>query len=144
MAVAEKYGIKEYIHVEGGKNQSECRRYARNSFATLLPCEWNRVNVLYEVMGEGSVVVTNDNHSIDEFIEDERNCLVYEEDHYAQAAEKIITLMNDPEQIKAIRAAAHHTAITKFLSLEKRFGLEAKLVEDAAGGNELTGYPLIL
>jgi len=144
MAIAEEYGIKEYIHVEGGKTQSECRRYARNSFATLLPCEWNRVNVLYEVMGEGSVVITNDNHSIDEFIENGVNCLVYEEDQYAQAADKIIALINDPDRIKGLRTAAYHTAITKFLSLEKRFGLEAKLVEDAARGDKLAGYPLIL
>jgi glycosyltransferase involved in cell wall biosynthesis len=83
----EEYGVADYVHFEGGKSQNECRQYARNSFATLLPCEWNRVNVFYEVMGEGAVVVTNDNHSIDEFIEPDANCLLYEEDNFAQAAE---------------------------------------------------------
>ena len=144
VAAAREYGVEEYLHFEGGKSQKECRRYARNSFATLLPCEWNRVNVFYEVMGEGAVVVTNDNHSIDEFIEDGVNCLVYEEDDFAQAAEKIIGLIQDPQKIESIRAAAHRTARDKFMSLEKRFGLEAQLVVDAAREHDIKQYPLIL
>ena len=142
--VAEEYGVLDFLHFEGGKSQNECRQYARNSFATLLPCEWNRVNIFYEVMGEGSVVVTNDNRSIDEFIEDGVNCLVYEEDNFAQAAEKIIALMNNPERMRVIRAAAHQTAKNKFMSLEKRFGMEVRMVEDAAAGRALDKYPEIL
>lgn len=141
---AEEYGVVNYLHFEGGKSQTECRLYARNSFATLLPCEWNRVNIFYEVMGEGSVVVTNDNHSIDEFIEPDVNCLLYEEDNFAEAAEKIIALMDDPEKMKAIRAAAHQTAKDKFISLEKRFGFEAQLVEEAAMGRDISQYPEVL
>ena len=144
MSIAAEYSVTDYIHFEGGKSQNECRQYARNSFATLLPCEWNRVNIFYEVMGEGSVVVTNDNHSIDEFIEPEVNCLLYGEDNFAEAAEKIIALMDDPEKNKAIRAAAHRTAKEKFMSLEKRFGMEAQLVEDAAMGRDLSQYPEVL
>ncbi len=144
LRAAEEYGVRDYLHFEGGKSQTLCRQYARNAFATLLPCEWNRVNIFYEVMGEGSLVVTNDNHSIDEFIEPDVNCLLYEEDNFAQAAEKIIALMDDPEKRKAIRATAHRTAKEKFLSLEKRFGMEAQLVEDAAAGRDLSRYPAVL
>ena len=144
VAAARAYGVEEYLHFEGGKSQSECRQYARNSFATLLPCEWNRVNVFYEVMGEGSVVVTNDNHSIDEFIEDGVNCLVYEEDNFGQAADKIIALMQDQQKIESIRTSAHRTAKDKFMSLEKRFGLEAQLVIDAANGADLSAYPHVI
>ena len=144
VAAAKEYGVEEYLHFEGGKSQTECRQYARNSFATLLPCEWNRVNVFYEVMGEGAVVVTNDNHSIDEFIEDGVNCLVYEEDNFAQAAEKIISLIQNPQRTELIRAAAHRTAKDKFMSLEKRFGLEAQLVIDAANGADLSVYPQVI
>lgn len=144
VAAAREYGVEEYLHFEGGKSQNECRRYARNSFVTLLPCEWNRVNVFYEVMGEGAVVVTNDNHSIDEFIEDGVNCLVYEEDNFAQAAEKIIALIQNPQKMESIRAAAHRTAMDKFMSLEKRFGLETQLVMDAAKGADLSAYPPVI
>ena len=136
--------VEEYVHVEGNLPQTACREHGRNSLVTLLVGEWNRVNIFYEVMGEGAVVLTNDNHSIDEFIEDGVNCLVYEEDNYAQAAEKIIGLMKDPEKMKAIRAAAYRTATEKFMSLEKRFGLEVRLVEDAAGGRSLDEYPSVL
>lgn len=142
-AVAEN-GVADFVHFEGGKSQNECRQYARNSFATLLPCEWNRVNIFYEVMGEGSLVVTNDNHSIDEFIEPDVNCLLYGEDNFAEAAEKIIALMDDPEKNKAIREAAHRTAKEKFMSLEKRFGMEAQLVEDVAMGRDISQYPNVL
>ena len=141
---AEEYGVVDYLHFEGGKSQNECRQYARNSFATLLPCEWNRVNIFYEVLGEGSVIVTNDNHSIDEFIEPDVNCLLYGEDNFAEAAEKIIALTDDPEKMKALRAAAHQTAKDKLMTLEKRFGLEAQLVEDAARGRDLSQYPEVL
>ena len=141
---ADEYGIRDYVHFEGGKSQKECRLYARNSFATLLPCEWNRVNVFYEVMGEGAVVVTNDNHSIDEFIEGGKNCLVYEEDNFGQAAEKIISLSKDREQTERIRSEAHRTAEERFMSLEKRFGMEADLVEAAADGRDLSRFPSVM
>lgn len=141
---AREYGVSEYIHFMGGKSQKECRLYAKNSFATLLTCEWNRLNIFYEVMGEGTVVLTNNNHSIDEFIEADRNCLVYEEDNFAMAAEKIISLMDDPEKISAIRRAAYQTAASRFMSMERRFGLEVDLVESAAKGLPLNRFPEIL
>lgn len=144
MSLAREYGIEDYVHVEGNLPQKVCRQHGRNSLVTLLVGEWNRVNIFYEVMGEGAVVLTNNNHSIDEFIEDGVNCLVYEEDKYSQAAEKIIALMKDCERMKSIRAAAYRTAIEKFMSLEQRFGLEVCLVEDAALGNNLSKYPSTL
>lgn len=144
LRAADAYGIRDYVHFEGGRSQKECRQYARNSFATLLPCEWNRVNVFYEAMGEGAVVVTNDNHSIDEFIVPGQNCLLYEEDNFAQAAEEIIFLSQDKESINKIRTNAYQTARDKFLSIEKRFGMEADLVEEAAHGGNLDRFPSVL
>lgn len=141
---AEDYGVTDYVHYLGGKSQRECWQYARNSFATILPCEWNRLNIFYEVMGEGALVITNDNHSIDEFIEPDTNCILYEEDNFRQAAEKIIALVDDPERIESIRTAAHQTAVKKFLSVEKRFGLEVQLIEDAAMGRDISQYPKVL
>ena len=141
MDMARQDGISEYIHFEGGKSQKECQEYARNSFVTLLPCEWNRLNIFYEIMGEGAVVVTNDNHSIDDFIEPDRNCLLYDEDDFGQAAEKIISLVNEPAKVKAIRANAYKTARNKFMTLDRRFGMEVQLVEDAAMGRDLNKYP---
>ena len=140
--VIEEYNIEDYVHFVGGQPQSVCRKYARNSLATLLPGEWNRVNIFYEVMGEGSIVVTNNNHSIDEFISDGENCLVY--DTEAEAAEKIIALMNNPAQQAEIRANAHKTAIDKFMTLERRFGMEAQLVIDTAEGKDTSAYPEII
>lgn len=142
MKVAEEYGVTEYLHFEGGKSQNECRQYARNSFATLLPGEWNRVNIFYEVMGEGSVVLTNNNHSIDEFIDDGVNCLVY--DTEAEAAEKLIALWNQPEQAVEMRANARQTALDKFMTLERRFGMEAQLVMDTAEGKDTSAYPDVI
>lgn len=139
MKVADEYGIADYIHFVGGQTQNVCRKYARNSLATLLPGEWNRVNIFYEVMGEGSVVLTNNNHSIDEFISDGKNCLVYDTEE--EAARKLIALIDDKERIRAIRKNAHQTAVDKFMTIEKRFGMEAQLVIDTAMGNDTSSYP---
>jgi len=93
---AAEYGVADYVHMTGNQPQSVCRQYARNALATLLPGEWNRVNIFYEVMGEGCVVLTNNNHSVDEFIDSGNNCLVY--DTEAEAAEQLIALLNDPQR----------------------------------------------
>lgn len=140
----EENAVANYVHFEGGKSQKECRLYARNSCVTLLPCEWNRVNVFYEAMSEGSIVVTNNNHSIDEFIEPDVNCLLYEEDDFGQAAEKIIALADNPNRAETIRTAAYQTAKEKFLSIEKRFGMEVQLIEAAAEGRDISTFPEIL
>lgn len=142
--LAREYGVEDYIHFEGSQPQSVCRLHGRNALATLLVCEWNRVNIFYEVMGEGAVVLTNNNHSIDEFIEDGVNCLVYEEDNYAQAADWVIALLENPERARAIRKEAYRTASEQFMSLEKRFGLEVKLIEDTAAGKNTDAYPPVL
>ena len=141
---AREYGIEDYVHVEGEQPQRICRQFGRNSLATLLVGEWNRVNIFDEVMGEGAVVLTNNNHSIDEFIEDGVNCLVYEENQYGQAAERIIELLNHPEQAEEIRKAAYCTARDRFMSIDKRFGLEVQLIETAAQGNSISQFPSVL
>ena len=140
--VIEEYNIEDYVHFVGGQPQSVCRKYARNSLATLLVSEWNRVNIFYEVMGEGSVVLTNNNHSIDEFVDDNENCLVY--DTEAEAAERLIALINDKEKILRIRRNAHETAIEKFMTVEKRFGMEAQLVLDTAAGKDTSNYQRVI
>jgi glycosyltransferase involved in cell wall biosynthesis len=143
-SMTREYGLENYVHVEGGKKQSICRQYGRNSIATLLVSDLNCGNVFFEVMSEGCVLLTNNSHSLDEFIEDEVNCLVYEQDDYSQAAEKIISLLKEPEKMKDIRSAAYLTAKEKFLSLERRFDLEASLVEAAAKGGDLSQFPPVL
>lgn len=142
MAVADEYGVRDYICITGNQPQSVCRKYARNSLATLLVSEWNRVNIFYEVMGEGSVVLTNNNHSIDEFIDNDENCIVY--DTEAEAAEKLIALMSDKEKIRKLRYNAHETAKAKFMTLEKRFGMEAQLVLDTASGKSTANYQTVI
>lgn len=90
-------------------------------------------------MGEGSVVVTNNNHSIDEFIDNDENCIVY--DTEAEAAERLIALMNDKPKIEKLRRNAYKTATEKFLTIERRFGMEAQLVIDTAAGKDTLNYP---
>ena len=138
---AEEYGVSEYIHFEGGKPQGECHRYARNSFATFQVGEWNRVNILYEEMGQGSLIVTNNNHSVDEYVEDEVNCILY--DTEAEAAERIIALMSEPEKCAMLRRNAHETAKERFLTVNKRFGMEVQLILDTAQGKK-SDFPEVI
>lgn len=141
MKAAEQYQVTDFLHFMGGQSQQTCRLYARNSFATLLPGDWNRVNVFYEAMSEGSVLVTNNNHSLDEFLEPGENCVLYEDGDEAGAAEQMIALIHAPEKAERMRNAAYQTAVERFYSLEKRFGMEVQLIEDAANGKDLSGYP---
>ena len=53
-------------------------------------------------------------------------------------------MLNDPQRAQRIRANAHRTAIEQFLTLEKRFGMEAQLVMDTASGNDTAHYPEII
>ena len=62
----------------------------------------------------------------------------------AEAAELLIALLNDPQRAQRIRANAHRTAIEQFLTLEKRFGMEAQLVIDTAQGKDTSHYPEII
>lgn len=141
MKAAEQYQVADYLHFMGGQSQQTCRQYARNSFATLLPGDWNRVNVFYEAMSEGSVLVTNNNHSLDELLDAGVNCVLYDDGDEAGAAEKLVALIQSPEAAEAMRAAAYQTAAERFFSLEKRFGMEVQLIEDAANGRDISGYP---
>ena len=139
--LAGELSLSDYIHFEGGKPQAQCHEYARNSFATLQVGEWNRVNILYEEMGQGCLIVTNNNHSVDEYLEDGFNCVMYDDE--GEAAERIIELMRDPEKCGELRRNAHLTAKEKFLSLNKRFGMEVQLVLDTAEGKK-PGFPPVI
>lgn len=138
---AQEADLESFIHFTGAVTQEEIRAYARNSFATLLTSDLNMGNVFYEIMSEGSLLLTNDNHSLDEFIVDGQNCVTYEPGNAKQAAEKIIELTQDPERVKAMRAAAYQTACDRFLSIEKRFQTEVDLIEDTAAGRDISKYP---
>lgn len=144
MKAAEQYQVMDYLHFMGGQSQQTCRQYARNSFATMLPGDWNRVNVFYEAMSEGSILVTNNNHSLDEFLEPGDNCILFDDGDEAGAAEQLIALIKAPEEAESMRNAAYQTAVERFYSLEKRFGMEVQLIEDAANGKDLSGYPAII
>ena len=141
MKAAEQYQVADYLHFMGGQSQQTCRQYARNSFATLLPGDWNRVNVFYEAMSEGSILVTNNNHSLDEFLEPGENCVLYDDGDEASAADQLVSLIQSPEAAERMRQAAYQTAVDRFLSLDKRFGMEVQLIEDIADGKDISGYP---
>ena len=141
MKAAEQYQVMDYLHFMGGQSQQTCRQYARNSFATMLPGDWNRVNVFYEAMSEGSILVTNNNHSLDEFLEPGENCVLYDDGDEASAADQLVSLIQSPEAAERMRQAAYQTAVDRFLSLDKRFGMEVQLIEDSADGKDISGYP---
>ena len=51
--------------------------------------------------------------------------------------------MRDPEKCGLLRRNAHLTAKEKFLSLDKRFGMEVQLVLDTAEGKK-SGFPPVI
>lgn len=49
--------------------------------------------------------------------------------------------MNDKPKIEKLRRNAYKTATEKFLTIERRFGMEAQLVIDTAAGKDTLNYP---
>ena len=141
LAWAEEHGLEAYVHFTGFLNQKVCRAYARNSFMTLLTADFNGGNVFYEIMSEGALLLMLRDPSLDRYAENGVNCVVCGKEEYEQAAERILALMDKEDTQAAIRRAAYQTAREKFLSIEKRFGLEADLVEAAARGEDLSRFP---
>lgn len=137
-------GLNDYVHFVGEQSQSMCRKYARNSLATLLPGEWNRVNIFYEAFSEGAVLLTNNNHSLDEFIKKDCNCLLYEENNYSDAAEQLISLKHNTELDRSLRENAYQTAKNRFMSVQERFGKEVELIEACAAGKIIDCFPTVL
>ena len=139
LAEAEKWGVQAHVHFEGRQPQDRAWMYSRHALACLIPNESGLGNVFYENMAQGSMVVASKASTLDEYIENGKNGFqfVSEED----AADHIEQMLNNEEAYWALRKNAFDTALEKFLSIEKRFGMEADLIEDAASGRSLDAYP---
>ena len=58
-----------------------------------------------------------------------------------EAAERLIALVNDRELIEKLRSSAYRTATEKFMTVDRRFGMEAQLIMDTAQGKDTSKYP---
>lgn len=139
LAEAEKWGVQDFIHFEGRQPQDRAWMYSRHALACLIPNESGLGNVFYENMAQGSMVVASRASTLDEYIENGKNGFQFASE--ADAADQIVQMLNNEEAYWALRKNAFETAQDKFLSIEKRFGMEVDLIEDTANGRSLDAYP---
>ena len=139
LAEAEKWGVQDYVHFEGRQPQDRAWMYSRHALACLIPNESGLGNVFYENMAQGSMVVASKASTLDEYIENGKNGFQFASEE--EAADQLEQMLKDEEAYWALRKSAYDTAQEKFLSIEKRFGMEADLIEDAASGCSLDAYP---
>ena len=136
---AKKLGVQDYIHFEGRQPQDRAWLYSRHALACLIPNESGLGNVFYENMAQGSMVVASGTSTLDEYIENGKNGFQFASEK--EAADEIEQMLKNESAYWALRKNAFETARAKFLSIEKRFGMEADLIEDAANRNPLDTYP---
>ena len=139
IATAAAGGITNYIHFAGGQPQERAWEYSRNALASIIPTEAGLGNVFYENMAQGSMLVVAKAPAMDEYIENGLNGFQFTDEK--EAADQIEHMLLDTSKYWNIRKNAYYTAQEKFLSIEKRFGMEAELVETAAKGKSIAEFP---
>ncbi len=139
IAASEAGGITDYIHFAGGQPQERAWEYSRNALASIIPTEAGLGNVFYESMAQGSMLVVAKASAMDDYIENGYNGFQFADEN--EAADQIEHMLQDPATYWNIRENAYKTAQEKFLPIEKRFGMEADLVEAAAKGESIEKYP---
>lgn len=136
---ARKWNVQDYVHIEGRRKQARAWEYSRNALACIISNESGLGNVFYENMAQGSMVVAAKASTLDEYVENGVNGFQFATEE--EAADQIEKMLNDETAYWDLRKRAYDTAQARFLSIEKRFGMEADLIEDAAYGKSLDAYP---
>ena len=136
---AEKWGVQSYVHFEGQQPQDRAWMYSRHALACLMPNESGLVNVFYENLAQGNVIVAAKTSTLDEYIRNGENGFQFETEK--EAADDIKKLLSDKANYWRLRNNAYKTAQEKVLSIEKRFGMEVDLIEDVASGRSIDTYP---
>jgi len=127
--LANKLGLSNYVHYLGTVTQDDLKKYAYHAVANLLLQDvTNLGNVFFETFTVGGVVVGLNDGTLDEFVIDKKNGFLVNDE--SEAAECIINLLHiKSDEIKHVKDSAILCAHEKFLSMDKRFDMEVKLIE---------------
>jgi len=123
-------GLREHVEFLGALPWSENQQYTCSSFCMLSMYEVSNLgNSLIEAMALGSIVVSMNDGSLAEVIQDGENGVLVETPQ--EAAGRIDELLRDPFEASQIRDAALRSARERFPTWETRASWEADLVERA-------------
>ena len=136
---AKKWNVQDYIHIEGRRKQARAWEYSRNALACIISNESGLGNVFYENMAQGSMVVAAKAPTLDDYVESGVNGFQFATEE--EAADQIEKMLNDDAAYWELRKCAYNTAKERFMSIEKRFGMEADLIEDVAESKSIDKYP---
>lgn len=123
-----KYGLQEYVHFTGSIPQEKLKYYAINAVANVLTGDYsNRGNVFFEIFSIGSVVISFDDGSLDEYLINGSSGFLVNNSH--EMAEEVVNLLSIPGLREKISSTALEVAQEKVLSLEDRYDLEVELIK---------------
>lgn len=132
--------LEQYVHFTGGVSQPQMKAYALKAVANILVSDLsNKGNVFFELFSIGSVIISLNDHSLDEFIINDENG--YLQDNEEGISENVIDLINNPGKRMIISQNAKKTADQKVMSIDERFNLEIELIEAYANGLPVGEFP---
>ena len=135
--------LDEFVHFTGGIPQKDMIQYALHSVCCILTSDCsNRGNVFFEVFSVGVPVVTFNDGSLNEYVQDNYNGFL--DANEQEIADSIVKLLCDEVVRRQISENALLTADQKVLSLEKRFKNEVDLILKCAKHENLSDLPHII
>ena len=122
------YGLGPSVRYLGSLPAQVLAPYYRQSIAILAPYEQASLgNVVIEGLAAGGVVVAQDSEALDGVIRDGDNGLRVSSP--AEAAARLVALLEDVDAFRAMRARASASARQTFESWDQRIGREIQLIE---------------
>lgn len=126
----EEYHLDEYVHYLGTVEPGELGNLNINALAVLSLYEYSNLgNVVIEALSQGSVVLSLNDGSLTNIIEDGINGFLV--DNIQEAADRITTLLTRPKLASEICHKAQQQALELFKTWDQRTDEEIQLIINA-------------
>lgn len=131
-SLAEKYGLSDQVKYLGTLTRSEIIQYSQHAAACLsFYSLCNLGNVFIEYLASGGAIISLDDGSLDDIIQNgENGFLVNSMEEAAEIAHRLLT---DPQEWQRVKDRALETASSKFQTWDKRIDDEIRLLSRYAG-----------
>lgn len=128
--MVDDYNLKDRVTFLGSLNREEFLYMSKKALACpLFQDTTNMGNVFHELFAAGAVVISLNDGSLDDYIENEKNGFLVN-DMY-EAAETVKKLLNNDTVSNRIRIAAEETSKAKMITWDQRFEKELELIRNA-------------
>lgn len=127
-SLIKEYDLGNYVHFLGPIKQDDVKFLAYHAIANPLMYDHSNLgNVFFETFSIGSVIVGLNDGSLDEYVVNEENGYLVNDE--VEACSVIGKLLKNKDRTEMIRKNAINCAKQKFLSIDDRFDMEVDLIE---------------